>query len=251
MWLVDCETFEFDGGLGLVIDMGSLQHNGCHRVEEPSATGGKRRVDATLDHAAQDAGISLLRCQEIQNLRRFDVEAGMMQVAESHAPGFADGGFAAGHGDVVEVGKSIEAMQAADEHFPAPDAPVDAVAGAIEGEADGFGIDSKPESMLGHASGYMGMMMLDRDETETAFSSPLFGPFGGEVTGMQIVDDCLGLNFKCAHEMVEGLAKEIEAGEIFKIAEVLALIDEAAAREGEGVFEMASDGEQRRGPLFR
>ncbi len=40
--------------------------------------------------------------------------------------------------------------------------------------------------------------------------------------------------------------KEVEAGEVFEIAEMLALVGEAAAGEGEDVFEMAADGEQRR-----
>jgi hypothetical protein len=49
------------------------------------------------------------------------------------------------------------------------------------------------------------------------------------------------------HEVIEGLAEEVEAGEVFEIAEVLALICEAATREGEDILEMATDGEERRG----
>ena len=46
--------------------------------------------------------------------------------------------------------------------------------------------------------------------------------------------------------MRERLAEEVEAGEIFKIAQMLALVGEAAAGEGEDIFQMAADGEQRR-----
>ncbi len=101
--------------------------------------------------------------------------------------------------------------------------------------------------MFGHAGGDVGVMMLDGDEGQVAFRGPLFGPFGGEVAGVQVVDDGLGLDLEGAHEVVEGLAEEVEAGEVFKIAEVLALIGEAAAGEGEDIFEMAADGEERRG----
>jgi hypothetical protein len=62
---------------------------------------------------------------------------------------------------------------------------------------------------------------------------------------MQIVDHGLGLDFEGAHQVVEGLAKKIEAGEVFEVAQMLALIDETAAGEGEDIFEMTADGEQR------
>ena len=47
--------------------------------------------------------------------------------------------------------------------------------------------------------------------------------------------------------MIERLAEEVEAGEVFQIAHVLALIGESAAGEGEDIFQVAADGEQRRG----
>ena len=45
--------------------------------------------------------------------------------------------------------------------------------------------------------------------------------------------------------MSERLPKELEAGEVFEVAEMLALVGEPAARKCEDVFEMAADGEQR------
>src|SRR5665213_553956 len=163
-------------------------------------------------------------------------------MAEGHAPRLADGGFPAGHGDVVEMGETLEMVEAADEHFPAPDAAVGAVAGAVEGDADGFGLDC----MFGHASGDVSVMMLHGDETQAAFAGPLPGPFGGEIAGMKIVNYCLGIDLECSHEVVERFAKEVEAGEIFKISEMLALIDKATASEGKDIFEMAADCEERR-----
>ena len=63
---------------------------------------------------------------------------------------------------------------------------------------------------------------------------------------MQVVHDSPRLDLEGAHEVREGLAKEVEAGEVFEIAEVLALIGEAAARKGEDALQVAADGEQRR-----
>ena len=94
--------------------------------------------------------------------------------------------------------------------------------------------------------GDVGMVMLHGDERQTALGSPLFGPRGGEVAGMQIVDHGLGLDLEGAHEVIERFAEEVEAGEVFKIAEMLALVDEAAAGESEDIFQVAADGEQRR-----
>src|SRR5665213_326345 len=164
-------------------------------------------------------------------------------MAEGHAPRLADGGFSAGHGDVVEMGETLEMVEAADEHFPAPDAAVGAVTGAVEGDADSLGLDC----MFGHASGDVSVMMLHSDDAQAAFAGPLPGTFGGEIAGMKIVDNRLGLDLKGAHQVVERIAKEAESGEIFKIAKMLALIDEATAGEGKYIFEMAADSEEGRG----
>src|ERR1017187_4720762 len=101
-------------------------------------------------------------------------------MAKGHAPRLADSGFPAGHGDVVEMGETLKMVEAAAEHFPAPDAAVGAVAGAVEGDADGLGLDG----VLGHAARDVSVMMLDGDETQTAFAGPLPGPLGGEVAGV-------------------------------------------------------------------
>ena len=67
---------------------------------------------------------------------------------------------------------------------------------------------------------------------------------------MQIVDHSLRLDLEGVHQVRERLAEEIEAGEVFKIAEVLALVGKAAARESEDILQMPADGEQRRRIVF-
>ena len=112
------------------------------------------------------------------------------QMCEGHAPRFANSGFTAGHGNVVEVGEAVEAIEGTDEHFPSPDAAIGAVACAVEREPD----DRTVECVLCHAGGDMGVMMLDGDETEVSLLRMLLRPAGGEIAGVQIVDDDLELN---------------------------------------------------------
>src|SRR6185312_4038346 len=56
----------------------------------------------------------------------------------------------------------------------------------------------------------------------------------------------LRFDFECMHEVRKRLAKEIQPIDIFKIAEVLALIGKTATRNSEDILQMAADGEQRR-----
>ena len=63
---------------------------------------------------------------------------------------------------------------------------------------------------------------------------------------MQIVHHGLRLNLKRAHQVIERLAEELEAGEVFEIAQMLALVDEASARQRKHILQMAANGQQRR-----
>src|ERR1039458_10871630 len=90
------------------------------------------------------------------------------------------------------------------------------------------------------------MMMLDCDEWEAAFLRPLPRPGGRKVARMQIMDDGLWLNFEGAHQVVKRLAEELQAGQVFQIAQMLALIDKAAPRQRKDIFQVAADGEKRR-----
>ena len=63
---------------------------------------------------------------------------------------------------------------------------------------------------------------------------------------MQIVDDGLRLNLEGAHQVVERLAEELQASQVFQIAQVLALIDKAAPRQRKDIFQMTADGQKRR-----
>lgn len=53
---------------------------------------------------------------------------------------------------------------------------------------------------------------------------------------MQIVRHCLRLNLEGAHQVIEGVLKELQAGQVIKVSQMLALIDVTAARPGKTRF---------------
>ena len=153
---VDGDTFEFDGGLRFVVDGAAIQHHGGDGIEEPAQAGCERRIQAALDHARKQARFPFGRADKF-SISAPSVETCGVEVRERHAPGLAHGGIAAGHGHVVEMSEAFEAVEPGNQNFPAPDAAVGAVAGAIEREAD----DRPLQTVLGHAAGDVGMMMLN------------------------------------------------------------------------------------------
>ncbi len=78
-----------------------------------------------------------------------------MQTAECHPPWLTDGRVAAGQRSIFKVREAIEVIKVRNQHFPAPDAAIDAVAGAVEAEAD----HGTVEGVFGHASGDMGVVV--------------------------------------------------------------------------------------------
>ena len=79
---------------------------------------------------------------------------------ERHPERFPDGEVAPRQGDVGEVGGALEAGVVGGKDLAAPDRPVRAVPGPVEGHAD----DRPDQSVLGHAGCDMGVVMLDGDE---------------------------------------------------------------------------------------
>ena len=119
------------------------------------------------------------------------------QMREGHAPRFANSGFTAGHGNVVEVGEAVEAIEGTDEHFPSPDAAIGTVARSVEREAN----DWTCKGMLCHAGGDMGVMMLNRNEAEHALGGVSLCPAGREIAGMQVVRDNLRFDYEGVREV--------------------------------------------------
>ncbi len=110
---------------------------------------------------------------------------GGVQVRHSHAPGGADGGVGAGHGDLGEVGGAFKGVQVGDEEFAAPGVLVAPEAQAVEGDSDHWPGDA----VVDEARGDVGVVVLHPDEARSVPLSELGGVDGRGVVGMQVVGD--------------------------------------------------------------
>jgi hypothetical protein len=63
----------------------------------------------------------------------------------------------------------------------------------------------------------VGMVVLNTEE----WDAMIFGPFGGEVFGMEIMDDKFGFNFKNLLDMIDGHLKKLKSLQIFEITNML------------------------------
>jgi hypothetical protein len=63
---------------------------------------------------------------------------------------------------------------------------------------------------------------------------------------VQIVHHGFRLDLEGLHQVSQRFAEEIQACKVFKVAQMLALVNETAAREGKDVLQMPADGQQRR-----
>lgn len=83
------------------------------------------------------------------------------KVRHVYAPGFPDRLYTARHGDIREVGRSLEVLQISGKHFASPRLSVASKSRAIQRDAD----DLLRKLILRHAVCDMRMMMLNADET--------------------------------------------------------------------------------------
>ena len=100
--------------------------------------------------------------------------------------------------------------------------------------------------MLRHAGRDVRVMMLHGDQREISLGGPLYGPRCRQIAGMQIVYHGFGLDLEGLHQVSQRLAEKIEAGEVFEVAQMLALVNKTAARQSKDVLQMPAHGQQRR-----
>src|ERR1035437_3741334 len=108
-----------------------------------------------------------------------------------------------------------ELREACDKEFAAPDAPVAAVAGAVEGDADHL----SAQVILGHANGDVGVMMLNG---EPAFNVRGERRACAPVSGMKIMGHCAGLYPEKALHPRQRFLEELLGLEVLKVPDVLA-----------------------------
>src|SRR4051794_34300083 len=228
------EGFEFYGCLAFVKDFVVEAEEGGDGVEEAAQAGGGRAVDASLDHLGQWAPLGRV---EAAGERGVEVEeaiaVGTGQVDGGHAPGLADGLLAAGQGHVGEMGHALEAPEIRKHDLATPDGPVGAVARAVGGYADHGAF----QVVLCYDTRYVGMMVLDPD---FVWDVEVEGVFGGEVFGVEVVGDGLGVDVEQALVVLDALAEGGEGFEVLQVADVVADECLAAFAEGEGFFKVTA-----------
>ncbi len=164
---------------------------------------------------------------------------GIEQIAAGHAPGLSNAGISARQQNRTQPGIAVEAGVAGGKKFAAPDGSIGAEAGAIPGHAD----DASFELVLGHATGDVGVMMLNADGPEIRL---LERELGAEIAGVQIVGDGRGRDVEEATHALQRLLKKLQSLVIFQVAEVLAGQSEAGARETERVLQLGAAGQDLR-----
>src|SRR5271166_2205374 len=103
---------------------------------------------------------------------------------EGDSPRFTNGLIAAGQGNVAKVGRPLHVAIIANQKLAAPNRSISPVAAPVEANSD----DRLNQSMFRHAAGYVGVMVLYCDNSQSFPFAALFGIARRGVGGMQIVD---------------------------------------------------------------
>ena len=157
------------------------------------------------------------------------------QHAVGHAQRMLYGRRAARHGHVGEVRETLERSQVGEQHFPAPDGAVHAVARAVERDAaHGAG-----QAVLGHHRHDVRMMVLHLGDGEAL----LVGPLRREVLGMQVARDAVGFDLEQRFVAVLRLEPRVVGFGVLEVADVLRHERLGVARERKRVLLLGPGGE--------
>ena len=110
---------------------------------------------------------------------------GVEQMGDGHPPRFADRLVSARHADVPQMGRPPELRVIADQELAPPNGPVGPQARAVERDADHRFI----QAVLGHATGHVGMVMLDGHERRPVARRALPRVVARRIIGVQVVND--------------------------------------------------------------
>src|SRR5437899_4726657 len=159
------------------------------------------------------------------------------QKACRRAPAFAHGSVSTRQAEGAQMCDTLILTVFHSEEFTAPDRAVEAVSGAIPGNAEirTFHI------VLRSARSYVRLMMLHPNDRQ----SRLLCPVCRGVVRMQIADDRLGLETVEPAEVVDGALEGVTRFERFQVADVLADENVLPDSDGNRVLQMAAHCEHR------
>ena len=161
------------------------------------------------------------------------------QVAQRHPVRLLHRQRPAGHRRPPEPREAPVRAQVREEDLAAPERAVVAHAQAVVGDAQERGRDA----VLGGAGRHVRVVVLDGDALPGR--EPLQGVLGGQVLGVEVVDDDLGLQGEEPREVGEAVREGAVGREVLEVAVVRGDVGAPAARERERVLELGAHGEQR------
>jgi len=103
--------FEFDGGLGFVVDRGTQADEGGDSVKEAATTGRAGGVDLAIDHLLDDITPAFVNAAEkgqVQGAEILDIM--FYEIAEGDAPGLVDGSGAARERNIFKMTGALEVI---------------------------------------------------------------------------------------------------------------------------------------------
>ena len=111
-----------------------------------------------------------------------------VEIRKSHAVGSFYGGCAAEKGHILQMPHPFKAFVVSYQKLPSPDGAIAAISRAIEGNPNNRLLNL----ILHHAAHNMGVVVLHRNESELV--CPLFCILCGEIFGVQVISQNLGLD---------------------------------------------------------
>ena len=182
------QHLQLDGGLRLVGDAMPNTQQRCDGVEQPAHARGRHAPDVALDLSAHHRQLHVVAGGN-GGQRRVGSDAERSEVCHRDPARVAHRTIATGERQRAQVSGADEAGVVGDEHLAAPDLGraivADAVAGAVEGDADHR--RGAVEAVLGHHRRDVSMVVLHLDQCSIA--AVLHGPPTSEVTGVPIRRD--------------------------------------------------------------
>ncbi len=163
-----------------------------------------------------------------------------MEQTEGNAARLFDGLIAARQGEWAPVGDALDGIPRDEEEFAAPNGAVEAEAGAVPRDAE----SGRRDFVFRQAREDVGKMVLDAD---VARAAQFAGIAGREIIGVQVRHDDVRFGGVKILEIGDDAVKGRVGGLGIQIADVLADENSRADGEGDGVFQVRADGENRFG----
>ena len=232
------ERLELDRRLPLVADPCRRAAQRADGVEQPADARRQRRQLGRVTDPADGLpvggrdGVS-----ERPRQRRCRAER-CCQPRRRHSPRLTDGGRAAGHPHRPQPAGALVAAQVADQQLPTPHGAVGTEAGSVEDRPD----RRRGDTVLGQASGEMGVVVLDPDELHLV---ELQRVLGRQVVGMQIVRDHLRRHGEHPLEVTDPLQIRRQRRQVLQITDVMTDPRPIASGDAERRLLLGPAGEQR------